>query len=259
MTVRDAQPEGAGKRAHEGTSDNLRIPRHVGIIMDGNGRWAHQRNLPRIEGHRAGAESVRRVVEACSELNVKYLTLYAFSTENWRRSKAEISQLMGLLRHFLQERVEDLEKYRIRLHAVGQLDRLPSRVRGALKRVMERTRDNDQGVLTLALSYGSRNEIVTAAKRIAADAVAGRLAPDDITQELFSSYLFTSGLPDPDLIIRTSAEQRLSNFLLWQASYSEFWFTPTLWPDFSKAEFKRAVLDYSERKRRYGGVTDDHV
>lgn len=225
--------------------------------MDGNGRWAVRHNLPRIEGHRAGAETVRRVVEACADLNIEYLTLYAFSTENWARPRREINQLMRLLRDFLRQHVADLQKHRIRLHAIGQLERLPTSVRTELDKAMRATAANAGGTLTLALSYGSRAEITDAARSLADDVKAGKLAPGDITEQLFAERLYTADLPDPDLIVRTSSELRLSNFLLWQASYAEFWFTPTLWPDFSKEEFRQAIVDYNERKRRYGGVVRD--
>ena len=231
----------------------LTIPQHVAVIMDGNGRWARARGVPRIEGHRAGAESVRRVVECCSEHKIRYLTLYAFSTENWRRPRDEIQDLMGLLRSFLSEREKDLHKYEIRLHAIGQLDRLPTPVRTSLRKVIHATRGYSRGTLTLALSYGAREEIVAAAREIAVRVKAGRLSPEQITEEFFAGLLYTAGLPDPDLIIRTSGEMRLSNFLLWQASYAEFYVTPVLWPDFGKEEFHEALVEFSRRGRRFGG------
>lgn len=229
------------------------VPRHIAIVMDGNGRWARRHNVPRIEGHRAGAETVRRIVEVCSEMSVEYLTLYAFSTENWRRPRTEVRQLMSLLQEFLDTRRKDFDKHQVRLNAIGDLERLPALVQKKLRQVIAETRHHQRGTVTLALSYGSRDEIVSAAQSLAAEAAAGRLRPENITEELFRQHLYTSELPDPDLIIRTSGEQRLSNFLLWQASYSEFWFTPTLWPDFSAAEFRDALADYSHRQRRYGG------
>lgn len=233
----------------------LSVPRHVAVIMDGNGRWAAHRGLARIEGHRAGAETVRRMLEICQDLGIEYLTLYAFSTENWRRPKAEIAGLFRLLRDFLTHHIADLEKNEIRLNAIGQLSRLPLPVQKILGEMMDRTRHNRRGVLTLALSYGARDEIVHAARRLAEDAVAGRIRPDQIDEALLAGKLFTAGMPDPDLVIRTSGEMRLSNFLLWQASYAEFYVTPTLWPDFSKEEFCRAVEAFSERHRRFGGVS----
>jgi undecaprenyl diphosphate synthase len=222
--------------------------------MDGNGRWARARGLARIEGHRAGAESVRRVVQACRQAGVKYLTLYAFSTENWRRPASEIAQLMRLLTAFLGEHLAELDEQRIRLNAIGELTRLPAPVRRALERVMRATARNDAGVLTLALSYGSRAEIVRAARQAAARVAAGTLRVEDITEESFAGLLQTAGMPDPDLIIRTANEMRLSNFLLWQASYAEIWVTPTLWPEFGAAEFGRALADYANRTRRFGAV-----
>jgi len=234
----------------------LEIPRHVAIIMDGNGRWAQQRGLPRIEGHRAGAESVKRVVEACSELGVRYLTLYAFSTENWRRPTVEIAELMRLFDRFLKERLSELQKHKIRLNAIGELGKLPGYVRSSLSRVMAATRDNDDGVLTLAVSYGARAEITTAFRRLAEKVKAGELAPEDITEDLVSDHLYTSSMPDPDLVIRTAGEMRLSNFLLWQASYAEFWVTPTCWPDFDAALFRQAISDFAQRSRRFGKVTN---
>ena len=231
-----------------------RVPEHVAIIMDGNGRWARRQGKPRMEGHKAGAESVRRVVEACSELGVRYLTLYAFSTENWRRPAAEVYELMRLLERFLAEHLEDLERRGIRLNAIGELDRLPLPVRRGLARVMEATRDNDKGVLTLALSYGSRAEIVAAARSIADDVQRGVLTPEQVDEEELASRLYTADLPDPDLIIRTAGEMRLSNFLLWQASYAELWVTEKTWPEFDGDLFRQAVDDYGRRERRFGKI-----
>ncbi len=232
-------------------------PRHVAMIMDGNGRWARERGLSRLEGHRAGAETVRRMVEACAQLKIPYLTLYAFSTENWQRPKAEVAALMQLLQSFLTKRLPDLRKHKIRLNAIGELERLPPRVLEALTKAMEATRDGTGGTLTLALSYGSRLEIVAAARALARKVQAGELAPEAITEELLSAHLYTADLPDPDLIIRTSGELRLSNFLLWQASYAELWVTPTCWPDFSADEFRGAIAEFNRRQRRFGGV--DHA
>lgn len=232
------------------------VPRHVAVIMDGNGRWARARGLPRIEGHRAGARSVRRIVEACHDVGVEYLTLYAFSTENWIRPAAEVSALMALLVRFLNDRAKDLDKYRIRLNAIGELDRLPAAVRRRLDDVISRTRDHDRGTLTLALSYGSRAEIAHAAREIAGEVRAGTLDPAAVDEGVVARHLYTNGLPDPDLVIRTAGEMRLSNFLLWQLSYAEFWVTDVCWPDFGKREFRKALQDYSLRRRRFGGVVD---
>ena len=229
-------------------------PTHVAIIMDGNGRWAEQRGLPRIQGHRAGAETVRRIVEVCSDMQIKHLTLYAFSTENWRRPASEIAALMKLLDSFLKERLKDLHKHRIRLNALGEIHRLPRFVQKSLQRVMDATKDYDAGTLNLALSYGSRAEITAAARILAEKVRDGIMRPEEITEDVLAAHLYTADMPDPDLIIRTAAEYRLSNFLLWQASYSELWITSTLWPDFSKDEFRQAILDFSQRTRRFGGV-----
>lgn len=234
----------------------LRIPRHVAIIMDGNGRWARERGLPRSEGHRAGAESVRRVVEACNEFGVKYLTLYAFSTENWCRPPTEVRALMTLLKQFLEQRAEDLHRYHIRLQAVGETERLPAAVRRKLQETIAATAAYRKGVLTLALSYGSRAELTRAARTLAEKVQQGRLRPDQITEESLAGCLYTAGMPDPDLIIRTANERRLSNFLLWQASYAEFWVTPVYWPDFGREQFLEALQDYSRRVRRFGGLDD---
>jgi len=236
------------------TPPESNIPQHVAIIMDGNGRWARQKGLARIEGHRAGAESVQRAVDVCSELGIRFLTLYAFSTENWRRPASEVRGLMKLLDQFLQERLEELQKHRLRLKAIGELDRLPASVRKRLEKVMEKTCEHKAGTLTLCLSYGARAEITSAVRTIAAEVQRGELKPEQITEETVEAHLYTSDLPDPDLIIRTANERRLSNFLLWQASYSELWVTPVLWPDFRKEHFLQAIADYSRRTRRFGGM-----
>jgi undecaprenyl diphosphate synthase len=230
------------------------VPRHIAIIMDGNGRWAQERGLPRIEGHKAGAESVRCVVEACSDMGVEYLTLYAFSTENWKRPVSEIRQLMKLLATFLDDRLADLVKNRIRLNAIGDLDRLPAYVRSRLNKVIARTRNFEKGTLTLALSYGARAEIVSGVRAIAERVRAGELTPEAIDERVIDNHLYTAGLPDPDLIIRTANERRLSNFLLWQASYAEFWFTEVKWPDFRAEHLSAAIEDFGRRKRRFGGL-----
>jgi len=234
-----------------------RIPRHIAVIMDGNGRWARQHNIPRIEGHRAGSEAVRRVVEACSDLGVEYLTLYAFSSENWKRPPAEVRYLMDLLSEFLDQYREDFDKHEIRLNVIGDLSKIPAIVRRKIREVVKHTRNYNRGVLTLALSYGARNEIVTAAQQIAGDVVAGAIKSESIDEDLFAKYLYTADMPDPDLLIRTSGELRLSNFLLWQVSYTELWFTSTLWPDFGKEDIQEAINSYQSRIRRFGGRTDN--
>ncbi len=228
------------------------LPRHVAVIMDGNGRWAKLRGLPRVEGHRAGIRAVRAVVECARETGIPYLTLYAFSSENWGRPREEVETLMGLLREFLLRELPELRRHRIRLRVLGEPEMLPARVRTVLDRVVRSTEAGDRMTLSLALSYAGRNEIVRAARRIAAEAVAGRLRPEAVTEREVSDRLDTAGIPDPDLVIRTSGEQRVSNFLLWQSAYAEFVFTDVLWPDFGKAEFLQALEEFSRRERRFG-------
>jgi undecaprenyl diphosphate synthase len=230
------------------------IPRHVAIIMDGNGRWAKERGLPRLQGHRAGAESVREVMEACIELGVDYLTLYAFSSENWSRPEKEVMALMGLLDRFLDEKAKDLDRHNVRLLAIGQLDRLPLKTRKLLDRIQERTAGHTTLTLVLAVSYGSREEIIQAARSLATDAAAGTLKPSDIDAELFASRLQTAGIPDPDLLVRTSGEMRISNFLLWQISYSEIVIVKKFWPDFRQGDLLETVKEYQRRHRRFGAL-----
>jgi len=230
------------------------LPRHVAIIMDGNGRWARQRGLPRVEGHRAGIEAVRDIVRASGEVGLKYLTLYAFSVENWRRPAQEIRFLMGLLRQFLRDQLAELNRNRVRLRAIGRLGDLPGPVRRQLERTTEATRHNDGMVLTLALSYGARAELADAVQAIAREVAAGRLRPEDVGEATISQHLYAPELPDPDLLVRTSGEMRVSNFLLWQISYCEFWVTKTLWPDFRREELWRAFRSYAKRQRRFGRV-----
>jgi len=237
--------------------DSQRLPRHVAIIMDGNGRWAKQRLLNRIKGHEKGADAVRAVVKACREIGISYLTLYAFSTENWARPQMEVDALMALLQKFLKTEAEELRDNNIRLHTIGETHRLPDDVRRSLQAVMAQTRHNDGLNLILALSYGGRSEIVHAVREIAADAAAGRLSPAVVDDALLAGKLFTRGIPDPDLLIRTSGELRLSNFLLWQLAYAELHFTPTLWPDFGKAEFIQILVDFQKRERRFGKVASE--
>jgi undecaprenyl diphosphate synthase len=228
------------------------LPRHVAVIMDGNGRWAVSRGLPRVEGHRAGVRAVRAAVECARELRIPYLTLYAFSSENWGRPDPEVSALMGLLREFLASELPELLRRGIRLNVIGETDRLPFIVRESLRTVMAATAGNGEMTLTLALSYAGRSEIVRAARKFAADAAAGKVDPSALTEELFASRLDTAGMPDPDVVIRTSGERRVSNFLLWQCAYSEYVFSDVLWPDFGKAEFLQALDEYSRRNRRFG-------
>ncbi len=233
------------------------MPRHVAIIMDGNGRWAKQRLLNRIKGHEKGAQAVRTVVRTARKLNIAVLTLYAFSTENWQRSQAEISGLMLLLRRFLQSERQTLIDNEIRLNAIGQIDRLPVEVREDLAAVMADTAGNRKMVLNLALSYGARSEIVEMVQQIAVQVRLGTLDPSAITARTVAAHLATRDLPDPDILIRTSGETRISNFLLWQIAYAELFFTATLWPDFGEEEFVQIVMDYQNRERRFGAVPAD--
>jgi undecaprenyl diphosphate synthase len=228
------------------------VPRHVAIIMDGNGRWAASRHLPRVAGHRAGAQAVRRTIEAAIRAGVEWLTLFAFSSENWRRPEDEVADLTALLRHYLRTEVAELHRERVRLRTIGDRGRFGPDIVHELERAETLTRDNTRLNLTVALSYGGRSEIVAAARAIAAAAASGRLDPADISESAFGGYLFTAGMPDPDLVIRTSGERRVSNFLLWQSAYAEFLFPEVLWPDFSQAHFDSAIADFLQRERRFG-------
>src|SRR5437763_9353835 len=230
------------------------LPNHVAIIMDGNGRWAKQRNLPRIEGHRNGAESVRAVVRAAGEIGIKYLTLYAFSVENWSRPKEEVDTLMKYLARYLKSEAAELQKNNVRLEVIGQIYRLPEPVQEQLSRTINTLSRNNGLTLVLALSYGSRTEMVDAVRSIATKAQQRKLDPAEITEQTISKHLYTKNIPDPDLLIRTSGEMRLSNFLLSQISYAEVVVTPTLWPDFRKPQFYAALEEYNQRHRRFGGL-----
>ena len=234
------------------------LPRHIAIIMDGNGRWAKKRSLNRIRGHREGAESVRVIVRACREIGIEFLTLYAFSTENWQRPPLEISTLMSLLKGFLRSELAEMMENGIRLNAIGQIERLPDDVVRVLRNTMDMTRKNKGMILNLALSYGGQDEIVAAARKIAAEVQAGSLQPEKITKTLFSNYLYTQGMPNPDLLIRTSGEMRVSNFLLWQIAYTEIYVTKTLWPAFRREELIRILHDYQKRERRFG-MTENQI
>jgi undecaprenyl diphosphate synthase len=236
-------------------SEDLKIiPRHIAIIMDGNGRWARERGLPRTEGHRRGADSVQRVVDACGELGVEYLTLYAFSSENWKRPQREIDALMRLLQRFLKEKTKEMVKNNVRLQAIGRLNDLPEDCQQELHRSIEATSGNTGITLILALSYGGREEIVDGVKSLLESVERGHLDKGMIDTEVFAKHLYTRYYPDPDLLIRTSGELRLSNFLLWQLSYTEFFVTQKLWPDFDKQDLLAAVHAYNKRHRRFGGV-----
>ncbi len=231
-----------------------KIPHHIAVIMDGNGRWARERGLPRMEGHRRGSESVRACTAACLEAGVEHLTLYAFSKENWQRPPDEVKALMGLLDRFLAERTAEIMERNIRLRAIGHLQDLPEKARRRLDDAMARSAGNTALTLTLALSYGGRTEITDAARALAREVRAGTLEPDAITEDSMASHLYTAGQPDPDVLIRTSGEMRISNFLLWQLSYTEIVVTNKLWPDFTKEDVFAAIREYAGRHRRFGGV-----
>jgi len=234
--------------------DRNAIPAHVAFIMDGNGRWAKKRLMNRAKGHEQGVQTVEEVVSTCRDLGIGVLTLYAFSTENWARPKVEVKALMHLLKRFLRTKTEEIRKKDIRLNIMGQIERLPDDVRKEAEQAMAATQKNSAMILNLALSYGAREEITRAVQQIAEKIKSGILGPKDITDKTVSDHLYTAGMPDPDLIIRTSAEFRLSNFLMWQAAYSELAFTPTLWPDFTRQEFYQILIDYQQRDRRFGKV-----
>ena len=227
-------------------------PVHVAIIMDGNGRWAHARNLPRTEGHRRGADSVRTVIKLAAEAGISYLTLFGFSSENWQRPQSEVNDLMGLLRYYLRSEISNLHKEGVRFRIIGERDRLAPDIVNLIEEAEALTSTNTVLTLTIALSYGGRKEIVLAAKSIAEAVKQGVVHVDEIDEDLFARYLFTADTPDPDLLIRTSGEQRISNFLLWQMAYAEFVFIDTLWPDFSKKDFDFALSEFHRRERRYG-------
>jgi undecaprenyl diphosphate synthase len=229
-----------------------RIPRHVAIIMDGNGRWAIQRGLPRLAGHRAGTENLRRVIRTTVEFGIKYLTIYAFSTENWGRPPEEVQGLMRILEDVIDKELRELHKEGVQLRHIGRLERLAPTLQEKVLDAMDLTKQNDRLIMNIAFNYGGRDEIVQAIQRIIKDGIPA----EAVTDELVGQYLYTAGVPDPDLIIRTSGELRVSNFLIWQAAYSEWYITPTFWPDFDKAEYRRALETFANRDRRYGGVSD---
>ena len=230
------------------------LPVHVGIIMDGNGRWAKKRFLPRPAGHRAGAQNFRTITRYCSQIGIKYLTVYAFSTENWTRPKDEVGALLRLFRDYLEEALRDFMDENIRVRFIGDVSAFPPELQELIHEVEEASAQKTGMVLNLAMNYGGRAEIVRAARRLAEDAAAGRRDPEDVTEEVFSQYLYTGGQPDPDLIIRPSGEERLSNFLLWQSAYAEFVYLDILWPDFTTKDLDHALEIYASRQRRFGGV-----
>lgn len=229
-----------------------KVPRHIAIVMDGNGRWAASRGLPRLAGHRAGTENLRRVIRACVEFNVKVLTIYAFSTENWGRPSDEVEGLMMILEDVIDRELDELHAEGVRLRHIGRLDRLNPRLREKVLNAVELTKNNDKLVLCIAWNYGGRDEIICAIQNLIADGIE----PEQISEELVSNYMFTVGIPDPDLIIRTSGEMRISNFLIWQSAYSEWFITPTLWPDFNREELYKALQAYSQRDRRFGKLSN---
>ncbi len=232
--------------------DSKTIPRHIAIIMDGNGRWAKQQNRPRLYGHKVGVESVQTIVENASEWGVEVLTLYAFSTENWKRPADEVGGLMGLLKNYLQKELTRMLENRIRLVCIGDIKKLPRDVQEVLANTISDTADNDKLTLNLALSYGGRSELIRAIRNIAAEVNAGDIQTGDIDEKLIDNHLYTAGLPDPDLLIRTGGEARLSNFLLWQASYAEIYFTDVMWPEFREEALADAIAEYQRRERRFG-------
>ena len=236
--------------------DKEKLPHHIAIIMDGNGRWAKKKSLSRIRGHIKGIDAVREVVTACRELGIKILTLYAFSVENWKRPREEVSALMTLLKEYLLKEVEEMLRNNIRLLAMGRLEDLPSDVQQTLRETMKKTEDCTGMILNLALSYGGRSEILQAVQRILRDCQNGTMTAEKINFQRFSDYLWTQGMPDPDLLIRTSGEFRISNFLLWQIAYTELYVTETLWPDFNREELLKAILDYQSRERRFGMTSE---
>ncbi len=232
--------------------DKSRLPRHVAIIMDGNGRWAKLRGKSRIEGHRTGKTSVRAVVETSRKLGISYLSLYAFSVENWQRPRDEVGALMGLLERYLSDEQERMMRNGIRLLAIGERDRLPTSVRRVLERIIEKTKDNTRITVILALSYSGQGDVIKMVQRIAQNVKTGRCEPGDVDAKLISAHMETGNIPDPDLLIRTSGEMRISNFFLWQIPYTELYFTPTLWPDFRENQYIQALVEFQRRRRRFG-------
>lgn len=234
--------------------DREHMPSHIAIIMDGNGRWANQRGLPRLAGHNAGMVALKEIVKRCSTLAIPYLTVYAFSTENWKRSDEEVGGIFKILVYYVEKELEELHKNNVKVRILGDTNKLPREAKESLQKAIAKTNDNTGLRFQIALNYGSRDEILRAAKTLALKAVEGSVKVEEIDETLFSQYLFTNDIPDPDLLIRTSGEKRISNFLLWQSAYSEFVFTDVLWPDFTPLCLEEAIMDYQNRHRRYGGV-----
>ncbi len=244
------------KSKHEtgSTIDPVKLPVHLALIMDGNGRWAKSRMLPRLAGHQRGVEALKTIIRYCSDIGIRYLTVYAFSTENWNRPKEEVDGLMELLVRFLRAEIDELHENKVRMKVLGDVSRLPELGRIEIENALERTAQNNGLTFCIALNYGSRDEILRGVRKIAEEVKAGRLDPEDITEQTVDESLYTAGIPDPDLLIRTSGELRISNYLLWQIAYTELWFTETTWPDFSPAELDKALIAYQERDRRYGKI-----
>lgn len=239
--------------------ESMRVPEHVAIILDGNGRWAKKRFLPRNMGHAQGSKTVERIIEDAFDMGIKYLTVYAFSTENWRRPKDEVDALMKLLRDYLKTCIKRANKNNMRVRVIGDVTGLSEDLREKIEQLEEASKGNTGINFTIALNYGSRDEMIRAMKKMAGDLLAGTLKKEDITEDAFAGYLDTKGIPEPDLMIRTSGEQRLSNFMLWQLAYTEFYFTDVLWPDFTKEELEKAILQYNNRDRRYGKVKEEEA
>ena len=236
--------------------DYSNLPKHIAIIMDGNGRWAKKRGLPRTSGHRAGVEAIREAIETSTEVGIKILTLYAFSTENWKRPKKEVNALMKLLVEYLSKEIDELHKHNVKINTIGNIEDFPEQPRDAVLNALDLTKDNKGLIVNIALNYGGREELIHAVKEIIVDTQNGLVELDDIDENKMKTYLYTSDLPDPDLLIRPSGELRISNFLLWQLAYTEFWFTSILWPDFKKEHLLEAIRSYQSRERRYGGISN---
>lgn len=234
--------------------DMNRIPKHIGIIMDGNGRWAQKRGLPRTAGHREGVKRVTEIVEAAFNINIKYLSLYAFSTENWKRPRSEVEALMKLLIQYIRKEIDRINKNNIKVQTMGDISKLPPSVIKEVNRAIELTKNNTKMVLNIGLNYGGRDEIITAVKNILDDVKLGKISKEDIDNKTFSNYLYTKDMPDPDLLIRPSGELRLSNFMLYQVAYTEFWYSDIFWPDFKEQHLYQAIIDYQKRDRRFGGI-----
>ncbi|SHE93470.1 undecaprenyl diphosphate synthase [Caldanaerobius fijiensis DSM 17918] len=234
--------------------DKSKLPKHIAIIMDGNGRWAQKRGMPRTAGHRAGIKTVKKVIEFCSQLGIEYLTLYAFSTENWKRPEKEVNALFKLLVYYLRREIDELDENNVRLNFIGDISSFDKDIRSEIDRAKTALADNDGLIVNLALNYGGRAEILNAVRGIVRDMKKLNITADEIDEALFSKYIYTAGMPDPDLLIRTGGEYRVSNFLLWQIAYSELWYTDVLWPDFSEKDLLSAIANYQDRNRRFGGL-----